>query len=215
MAWAYLLSGWSGSVADAPWRSMPELARIRRAGRLQGQQCSDGLLVGPAPVLQGRPIRRDELADPEPCRDNPRLQWFAPRSMPALASLARQGIEDHPRIELHCGICCHVAPAVSAPRKIVFGVGDEGATQGHYADDYGRAAARLYDLDAELAEGGSDQAGDVLADEYERALNRCLVLAIQSCYHVTEEMLTLGDWITTADIPAIIRVMWGIDQGKA
>jgi hypothetical protein len=191
---SYLLPGVHAADALAD----PRLARLRRAcARWTAIPHPDGALLVPTPETgAARPPTIRAWRDTD---DG--LRYGTPDPLPTIGDLARRHCPPCTDVDLVCGASVSLALGAAAPRRIRL------AATSIRLDEY---ATPLGTLSHHLR--CRTVAGESVPDE-ETA--RLIFLALQACYHLTEEMADDLALLTTADLIPCLVAVWGGDPKAA
>lgn len=125
------------------------------------------------------------------------LTYYGAKQQLTPQELARTSFPNGIVVQMSSGVSLSIAIALASARKLVFGA--KAHSTGDYLTDYAR-----------LVEDVRDRA--VRDDKIrfdDQDLLRCVLLAVQQTYRVTEELLTDLGWLSTDDFLPILRAAWG------
>lgn len=178
----------------------PSAKRLLVAGPWQYQaHPMGGVLMAPKRE-DGKSWALDDFAAPLETADG--LLFYAPKAQPQPADFAK-AVVNAVTVELRSGVRLNVALAAASPRKLIFS--PSGISTGDYLTEYARMAEELRQraLKDEVIHDDDPTAGKIV------------LLGIQQCYRVTEELLTFLGWVSTADFLPILMAAWGYDPKAA
>ncbi len=181
--------------------SHPLMARLLPVGPWQYQAHPEGGTLASWKSSDGRAVTLDGFAAGVETEDG--LTYYAPLAPVELDALRRPTLPPGRFVTLYGGDRLHVAFAMAAPRKLMFGA----------------KTVKAGDLVTEYASLVESIREEVIAsksfDPYDPRVQRMVFLAVQQSYRVTQELLSAGGWITDADEWPILLAGAGVDpEGK-
>lgn len=171
--------------------------RIRNGGKWNMAPCLAGDLKGILYWLNGSPEQRGmsctmprDMLTECPCG-----YWFSDGVIPRIGDLAKERVPDSITLTLACGESVSIPMATFAHYKIDF----TNTALGELKSDYARAALAI---DDKMQSDEDMTAADFINLAYH---------AIAEAYHVTPELMTAMELISTADLVPLYHAVWGID----
>ena len=178
----------------------PSMARLLPVGPWQYQAHPEGGTLA-SWKADGKAVTLEQFAPGVETEDG--LVYYGPKQPVALDALRRPTLPVGRFVTLYGGERLHVAFAMAAPRKLMFGA--KSAKLGDFRNEYATLVEIIRD--------------EVVAsnqfDPYDPRAQRMVFLAVQQSYRVTQELLSEGGWITDADEWPILLAAAGVDpEGK-